>query len=578
MKLLVELFRNQPGAMSLMLLCLVVAGLAEGVGLSAMLPLVTLASGGGSADGEDRRSQLERMVGDAFERVGVELTLESILVVVVAAFLLRGGVSLAARAQIGFTVAAIVTDMRMRLVSALMASSWPYYVQQRVGTFSNSYTTEARRAGKVFMEGTLMASRMIETLVYLAVALATSWRVTLSSLVVGAFVLLVLGRFVRMSRNAGVKQTKLFSFMSERLTDVLQGVKPLKAMHREGLVAPMLEKGTLRMEKAIRKEFFSREAIAALQEPLLIPFLALGVIAGVRWLDMQFSTVLVLGMVALRAIGAMNKVQRRYQKLQVHVSAYHSALETIGRAEEARERLHGGAEPVLEQGIELRDVSLRHGERDVLRHLSLPIPFGRITALSGPSGGGKTTIADLAVGLVEADAGDVLVDGRPLSEIDLAKWRDKVGYVPQEMFLLHDTVELNVSLGDPSVSRVDVERALRAAHAWDFVSALPEGLETVVGERGSALSGGQRQRIAIARALLHRPWLLILDEATAALDPESEEMVWSAVEELRGETTVLAVSHQPALLEVADFAWRIEDGVAYEMPTQAAPAAAEGGS
>lgn len=126
--------------------------------------------------------------------------------------------------------------------------------------------------------------------------------------------------------------------------------------------------------------------------------------------------------------------------------------------------------------------------------------------------------------------------------------------------MLHDSVEKNVSLGDPVVTADQVEQALRDAGAWDFVSALPGGIECSVGERGARLSGGQRQRIAIARALVHGAKLLILDEATAALDPKNEAAVWATIERLRGRTTVIAISHQPALAGVADRIYRIADG------------------
>jgi ATP-binding cassette subfamily C protein len=207
-------------------------------------------------------------------------------------------------------------------------------------------------------------------------------------------------------------------------------------------------------------------------------------------------------------------------------------------------------------------VRFHYRDEPLFGNLSLEIPVGRITALTGPSGAGKTTIADLVVGLVEPEAGEVLVDGRPLGEVDLSSWRRHIGYVPQEMFLLHDSVAMNVGLGDPDISRDDIVRALKDAHAWEFVSQMPEGIDSVVGERGSALSGGQRQRIAIARAMLHDPWLLILDEATTALDPKSEAIIWQALRELRGRTTILAISHQTVLLDVADRVYRIEGGVA----------------
>jgi ATP-binding cassette subfamily C protein len=196
----------------------------------------------------------------------------------------------------------------------------------------------------------------------------------------------------------------------------------------------------------------------------------------------------------------------------------------------------------------------------VLDNLSLSIPVGKVTAFVGESGAGKTTAADLVTGLIRPDAGEVYVDGVPLSELDLRRWRQLIGYVPQEMLMLHDSVEKNVSLGDPVVTADQVEQALRDAGAWDFVSALPGGIECSVGERGARLSGGQRQRIAIARALVHGAKLLILDEATAALDPKNEAAVWATIERLRGRTTVIAISHQPALAGVADRIYRLADG------------------
>jgi ATP-binding cassette subfamily C protein len=190
----------------------------------------------------------------------------------------------------------------------------------------------------------------------------------------------------------------------------------------------------------------------------------------------------------------------------------------------------------------------------------MTFPAGLFTAVVGPSGTGKTTIADLVIGLLQPQKGEVWIDSLPLSQVDMRIWRRMIGYVPQETFLLHDTVFINVALGDKDVTPNDVEDALRAAGAWEFVSALEKGVNSVVGERGHKLSGGQRQRIAIARALVHNPRLLILDEATTALDPENEAAICETLRKLSGEITILAISHQPAMLEVADQAYRLQDG------------------
>jgi ATP-binding cassette subfamily C protein len=190
----------------------------------------------------------------------------------------------------------------------------------------------------------------------------------------------------------------------------------------------------------------------------------------------------------------------------------------------------------------------------------MEIPAKSLTTIIGPSGTGKTTFIDLIIGLYQPDSGIVYLDDTPLPEIDLEHWRGKIGYVPQEQILLHDSIMINVTFGDPDLTRADAESALRAAGAWEFVSAMPGGMDSSVGERGAKLSGGQRQRIMIARALAHRPEVLILDEPTSALDPASEKLICDTLRNLGRDYTILAISHQSALADVADQTYRLEHG------------------
>ena len=214
----------------------------------------------------------------------------------------------------------------------------------------------------------------------------------------------------------------------------------------------------------------------------------------------------------------------------------------------------------LDQSIEFESVSFAYGEHRILDKVSFSIPAGVITCLVGDSGSGKTTIADLVIGLIQPEAGVIRVDGHDLNALDVHAWRHSIGYVPQENLLLHDSILHNVALGDPSLKREDAETALKLAGAWDFVSRLPDGIDSVVGERGTLLSGGQRQRVMIARALAHHPKLLILDEATSALDPATEAGICATLRSLRGQLTILAVSHQSAMADIADEVYRVEAG------------------
>jgi subfamily B ATP-binding cassette protein MsbA len=214
-----------------------------------------------------------------------------------------------------------------------------------------------------------------------------------------------------------------------------------------------------------------------------------------------------------------------------------------------------GARPFagLEREIAFEDVTFayRKGE-PVVRGVSLVVPRGTVTALVGPSGSGKSTLVDLLGRFYEAESGRVALDGVDVREMRLADLRRQLGVVPQETVLFHDTVRANIAYGRPDASFEEIVRAARAAHAHDFVTAMPHGYDTVVGERGSHLSGGQRQRIAIARAILRDAPILVFDEATSALDSESERLVQDAMGRLLQGRTVIVVAHRLSTVRRAD--------------------------
>jgi ATP-binding cassette subfamily C protein len=192
------------------------------------------------------------------------------------------------------------------------------------------------------------------------------------------------------------------------------------------------------------------------------------------------------------------------------------------------------------------------GGDEVFSDLSFEIPAGKITAITGPSGAGKSTVADLLLGLIEPQAGEILVDGRRLGPGEQRAWRGQVAYVPQEVMLIYGSVFDNLRIAAPGADEGEMWAALRAANALDFVAALPDGGHTLIGERGARLSGGQRQRVALARALLRKPDLLVLDEALNALDRENETAVLTALRGLRGEMMVVLITHQAESLRIAD--------------------------
>jgi len=565
MRLLITFARAYPLQSAIVLFCLLLAGVMEGVGLSALLPFLSIAVGsraGVEQGGNASSSEAERLVTEILSSLGFHPSLGVLLMLIVGAMLLKSGILLFAKKRVGYAVARVSTDLRLALLRALLVVRWEYYVGQPIGGLANSMASEALRGARAYLSMATIVTLSIQVIVYTGVAFMVSWKTTLVSLLVGFFLLYALGGLVRKAQRAGERQTELLKSLLADMTDTLQSVKPLKAMAREDLTVALLEKKTNRLNKALQKQVLSKEVLRAIQEPTLVVFAAIGLyFAMVRW-QVPLATIMVLVFLFVRLLTQLGKVQREYQEAVINESAYWSLQETINEAQRECETAAGNQPPSLDRSIRFEQVSFAYGESWVLSSASLTFPAGSFTAIVGTSGAGKTTIVDLVTGLVRPREGEVWIDDLPMAEVDLKCWRRMIGYVPQETLLLHDTILANITLGDPELSEKDAEQALRAADAWEFVQAMPEGLQSTVGERGAKLSGGQRQRIAIARALVHKPKLLILDEPTSALDPESEAGVCETVAQLRGKITILAISHQPIFMKAADLAYQLRDGKA----------------
>ena len=553
-------FTAYPRQSVMTLAALLLAGVAEGFGLSMLLPLLGLtitATGGAAAAALPAPSALERFITRFFETLGLEQTTGALLGLFVGCLVLNALIALWANRKVGYTVAQVATDLRLSLIRALFATRWAYYVHQPIGTLTNAYATEASRASNAYLFAIRTLALLLRALVYAGVALLMAWRETLIALAAGAIILTLLRRLVTRAKRAGQRQTTLLDSLLALLTDTLQSIKPLKAMAREHAAELVLRD----------------EALKALQEPLITLFFAFGLYAAMSWWQIPLATIITMAFILVKILKTLQNAQKEHQSMVIAESAYWSLRAKIEATEQEREEYAGGIVPRFERAVRFEAVSFAYARRPILERVSLEVARGSLTAIIGPSGAGKTTIVDLIIGLLAPQSGRVLIDGVDLAEVDLRAWRSQIGYVPQETLLLHASVRVNVTLGESRFTDGDVEQALRAAGAWAFVAALPEGLDTVVGERGTRLSGGQRQRLTIARALVHKPRLLILDEATSALDPASEAAICTTLHELRASLTILAISHQSAILEAADRAYRLADGGVLEIDP-AAPAAA----
>lgn len=562
MQLIKDFFYHYPRQVLLVWVALAIASVAEGLSLSTLLPMLTIATGDSqSLVGEGTSDFLTK----ALDWASISPSINVMIVLVLIGLVVKAGLTLIAYRQVGYTVAAIATNTRLAFLRALSASRWPYFLSQRAGRLANSISTEAANSASAFQSLASLSALASQCLVFLSVALLINWKIACLAIAIGVGIFTLLKIMVSISREAGNRQKNAFQGLMSLLTDSLSSLKPLKAMAREREMDQMLERQTQALNNALRTNVLAGETLKATQELLIGLVLVAGVAASLTLLDLRLSEIMVLTIVLARLLTKLSKLQQEYQKLAAKEGFYWSMMQAIDEAKAAEEAPFGERAPTLTKDIRLDNVCFDYDGNTVLDNVNLTIPAGRFTTLVGFSGAGKTTLIDLIIGLLRVSSGRILIDGEPIDTLDIRAWRHLIGYVPQDTVLLHDTVYNNIVLGDESLTEADVETALDKAGALSFVSALEHGMATNVGEHGGRLSGGQRQRIVIARALVHRPRLLILDEATSALDPDTEKAVSATLGALGEDYTVLAVSHRAALTERSDRVYRIEGGRAQLM-------------
>lgn len=541
----------------LVLGCLLLAGVASGLGLASLLPLLTLATDGATST---QSSTINDIVAQILYLVGGKPDLANLLCLLLIAIALKGLLTVLAMRYVGRALAEVAVGVRSQLIKGLLNVRWSYFAGQPLGRFINAMSVEATNAGKAYDMAAQFLANTIQGAVYISIAVLISWKLAVLAVVMGAGVAYSLRFLVRMSKRAGYRQNTRTRELLIYLTDALNNIRPLKAMARQNGFASLFDNKIESLRKAIHRQVLSLEGRRALEEFLFtVCMVATFYCAVVIW-SLQISEVLVMGLLLFRTMSHLGKLQELYQKVVLLESPYRSLRELIAETTAAREAKGGHSTPTLDSCCRFEGVNFAYGETPVLRDATFEIPARQVTVLTGASGGGKTTITDLLLGLHRPRSGQILLDGVPLETIDLQRWRRMIGYVPQELVLFHDTVFANVGLGDEQVTEDDVRAALERAGAWEFVAAMPNGMMSSVGEKGTMLSGGQRQRIALARALATNPKVLILDEVSSALDPATEQVICQLIRNLAQTITILSITHRPAFLEIADRVYHVENG------------------
>lgn len=543
---------------------LILIGLLEGSGLLMLVPVLQKVGLGGAhqATGDS--------ILNSVENISAALSLPTALALFVA---IKAAQAALRAASSTFTLK-IQTDfdcfLRERFYRTMIRAHWLFLTRQRSSDLSQALLVELSTVGHASQ---LVLSFLSVALVGGAqVAAALSLSVPMTALAIGSglMVAFALRGLRRRGHALGEFARKQRSEMTAAVSEHLAGMKIAKSHGREtqhfthfhrAMTEIAAHAMRLHRVSALTGVWLEIGAVFALA---LFVLFASGRVDSARLLVLMF--------VFTRLLSHNTTLQNLWHGIA-------RSLPSFTATERLRAELAAAAEPpapavpariALRDAIRLEDVAFAYDPtqpNEALRGLSLAFPARQVTALCGPSGAGKSTLADLLLGLLSPTRGRVLVDGAELAGERIHSWRQSVGYVPQDTFLFHETIRANLLWAQPEASEGDIRAALRAAAAEEFVDRLPLGLDTVVGDRGMRLSGGERQRLALARALLRRPTLLILDEATSSLDPGNERLVQDAIEKLHGELTIVLIAHRLSTVRFADRIVVLEQGVVAESGT-----------
>jgi len=540
------------------------AALAEGFGITMLLPLIEAADAGG-ANGEV--SGVTAVLNSFLEYIGIGSSMVGILLFIGAIFILKGALKFGEGGYLSYLQARLMVEIKGKMFDAYSTMDYGYYSKNNTGHFINIINSQISKFIDSFNTFKGFLSTIIMSVAYFVAAFILAWQFALMALVIGIIMLFLfkwLNEFVRgLSRKASAEESSLNKFLVQSIQAFKYLVSTAQMNYlKSGVIESIKKLSSYKFKKGIAAAFTD-----AIKEPVSVMFLLLVIIIQVTVFEAPIAPIFVALILFHRGMGQVIGIQKSWQSTLNNIGSLEMVMDEYNTVTSVQEPVGNIEVPQFSKKVEFKDVSFAYNkdDGDVLRQINLEIPANKTVAFVGESGAGKSTLIDMITLMLRPSSGEIFVDGVSGSDIIRSSWRSQLGYVSQETVVFDDTVANNINLwkgdyeNDEDVQK-NVHLAAEKAYALDFIQDLPEGFNTVVGDRGVRLSGGQRQRLFIARELFKKPNLLILDEATSALDSNSENFIQKSIDNLKGSMTVVIIAHRLSTIKTSDYIYVLDEG------------------
>ncbi len=505
-------------------------------------------------------SRITLFVLEVFYYIGVPVNFWAFGLFFVGFNMLNGALKAVIRFAILKIKYVILRGLFGHTLGVFFKSRWEFFSGSDKGKLLNTLNKELNIIGDTLGHIATQFAQIIQLIIYLSVPLWLNASMTLIAVLLAILFGLPFLGLKNLSYRLGKENTATANIALGTLSEILQSARIILGFGRQ-------ENARLRYLSAFDDHInvtIKSQTLTTAAPAFYAPLGTLGVVIAMGislQQEVPISELTAVVWSLLSALPILDTLLETNISISNFIPSYEQLITLRNQANELKEVEGNKQFKSLKQEVTLRNVDFSYPSREnIINGVNLSIKRGSMTALVGESGSGKSTIIDLVLGLQIPSAGDVLIDNEPLSNYNQNNFRQKVGYVPQDPILFHSSIRDNLLWSLESSEDYELWNALRMANAEKFVTQLPQGIDTIVGDRGVLLSGGQRQRIALARALLRKPELLILDEATSALDTESEALIQQSIEELVHSMTILVVAHRLSTIRKANQVYVMQNG------------------